>query len=40
MVWVVNRAYGTNFPTVLPARVGKNMAWTDWTHDSSTRLRK
>jgi hypothetical protein len=32
MVWLVNSAYGTSFPTVLPARPGKNMAWTDWTH--------
>jgi hypothetical protein len=31
-VWVVNRAYGASFPTVTPARPGKNMAWTDWTH--------
>jgi hypothetical protein len=30
-VWVVNRAYGTSFPTVA-TRPGKNMAWTDWTH--------
>jgi hypothetical protein len=29
--WVVNKAYGTYFPTVLPAHVGKNMGWTDWT---------
>jgi len=30
-IWVVNRAYGSSFPTVA-TRPGKNMAWTDWTH--------
>jgi hypothetical protein len=30
--WVINRAYGTSFPAALPARAGKNMGWTDWTH--------
>jgi len=34
-VWVVNRAYGPTFPAVSPARPGKNMAWTDWTHASA-----
>ncbi len=33
-VWVVNRAYGTSFPTAT-VRPGKNMAWTDWTHSRS-----
>lgn len=33
--WVINRAYGTNFRTNLPARTGKNMAWTDWTHGTT-----
>jgi hypothetical protein len=28
-IWIVNRAYGTSFPTSA-ASVGKNMAWTDW----------
>ncbi len=31
-VWLVNRAYGTSFPTESPAGAGKNMGWTDWTH--------
>jgi hypothetical protein len=31
-IWLINRAYGTSFPTALPAHVGKNMGWTDWTH--------
>jgi hypothetical protein len=30
--WLVNDAYGINLPTVLPARTGKNMGFTDWTH--------
>jgi hypothetical protein len=29
--WVINKAYGTSFPVVAPAHVGKNMGWTDWT---------
>jgi len=33
--WIINRAYGTQFRTNLPARFGKNMAWTDWTHAAS-----
>jgi hypothetical protein len=32
MPWIVNAAYGTTFPTSRPARTGKNMGWTDWTH--------
>ena len=31
-VWLVNAAYGTTFPHETPARSGKNMGWTDWTH--------
>ncbi len=31
-IWVINHAYGTQFPTALPAHFGKNMGWTDWTH--------
>lgn len=30
--WMVNRIYGTNFPTAIKAQPGKNMGWTDWTH--------
>lgn len=31
-VWLINAAYGTSFPSETPARFGKNMGWTDWTH--------
>jgi alginate lyase len=34
-VWMVNRAYGTRFPTRTPAKPGKIMGWTDWTHSAS-----
>jgi hypothetical protein len=30
--WLVNDAYGTDFPTTEPVLNGKNMGWTDWTH--------
>jgi hypothetical protein len=30
--WLINHAYGTDFPAKTPARPGKNMGWTDWTH--------
>jgi Alginate lyase len=30
--WVINRAYGTNYRSHNPARTGKIMAWTDFTH--------
>jgi hypothetical protein len=33
-VWLLNAAYGTDFPAHSPARPGKNMGWTDWTHGS------
>jgi hypothetical protein len=29
--WLINAIYGTSFPTE-PARTGKCMGWTDWTH--------
>lgn len=29
---IVNRHYGSNFPASVPARAGKNVGWTDWTH--------
>jgi hypothetical protein len=29
---IVNHYYGTNFPAPTPARHGKNIGWTDWTH--------
>ncbi|HEX4929340.1 MAG TPA: alginate lyase family protein [Gaiellaceae bacterium] len=31
-VWLANRAYGTDFETEQPTRPGKNMGFTDWTH--------
>lgn len=36
MVWLLNHRYGTSFPTAAPARHGKNMGWTDWTHPPRT----
>ncbi len=30
--WLINQAYDTEFPTVSPARTGKNIGFTDWTH--------
>ena len=30
--WLINHAYGTHYPASLPAKPGKNMGWTDWTH--------
>ena len=29
---IINHVYGTNFPAPVPAGLGKNMAYTDWTH--------
>lgn len=33
-VWLVNRAYDTDFETTSPTRPGKNLGYTDWTHQS------
>jgi hypothetical protein len=30
--WLINHAYGTDFPAEAPARHGKNMGWTDWMY--------
>ena len=30
--WLINHVYDTDFPAVSPARTGKNMGFTDWTH--------
>jgi uncharacterized repeat protein (TIGR02543 family) len=30
--WMVNWAYGTDFPAPSPAGAGKLVGWTDWTH--------
>ena len=35
-IWLINDVYGTAYPTALPARPGKNMGWTDWTHGASS----
>ena len=29
---LINHVYGTTFPAPMPARPGKNVGWTDWTH--------
>ncbi len=29
---IINHYYGTNFPAPVPSSLGKNMAFTDWTH--------
>jgi hypothetical protein len=28
--WIINKAYGTNFPVVSPVAIGKNFSYTDW----------
>jgi hypothetical protein len=30
-VWIINRAYGTNYATSTTAKPGKNVGWTSWT---------
>ena len=35
--WLINAAYGADFPADSPARPGKNMGWTDWTHGQAAR---
>ena len=30
--WLLNNAYGTEYPTKITTQPGKNMGWTDWTH--------
>jgi hypothetical protein len=32
--WLINYAYGTDFPAAAQVPPGKNMAWTDWTHSA------
>lgn len=29
---IINHFYRTSFPAAVPARAGKNVGWTDWTH--------
>jgi hypothetical protein len=38
--WLVNYRYGTNFPAPSPARFGKTMGWTDWTHARHANRRR
>jgi hypothetical protein len=38
--WVINFAYDGQFAAKEGARPGKNMGWTDWTHDRRTRARR
>lgn len=35
---LVNHYYGTDFPSTIPARAGKNVGWTDWTHGEGAVL--
>jgi hypothetical protein len=37
--WLINYAYGTSFSSRSPARPGKNLGWTDWTHGPGRRRR-
>lgn len=30
--WLLNHIYGTEYPTAIITRPGKNMGWTAWTH--------
>ncbi len=32
VTWVINKAYGQHYPTKATGGGGKNMSWTDWTH--------
>lgn len=32
IVWIINKRYGTAFPTYQTANAGKNMGWSSWTH--------
>lgn len=36
-LWLVNFRYDAGLSAALPARAGKNVGWTDWTHDRTTR---
>src|SRR3989344_2545955 len=35
--WVVNYYYNTNFPAPSPSNHGKNIGWTDWTHQGNAQ---
>ncbi len=30
---IINQVYGSNFPAPIPAKPGKALGWTDWTHN-------
>lgn len=32
--WLINYAYNAGLPATTPARAGKNIGWTDWTHSA------
>ncbi len=34
MPFVINKAYGISLPSPTPAKIGKNVAFADWTHGS------
>ncbi len=34
MPWLANWAYGTDYPTVTPVDLGRNIGFTDWSHAS------
>jgi hypothetical protein len=37
IVWLLNRRYGTHFPTTAPTQPGRGMGFTDWTHGPRSR---
>jgi hypothetical protein len=37
IVWLLNRRYGTHYPTVTPTQPGRGMGFTDWTHGPGSR---
>ncbi len=32
--YLINHVYGTDFPVTAPSRTGKNIGYTDWTHNA------
>jgi hypothetical protein len=36
---LINHRYGTSFSAPAPAQPGKNMGWTDWTHQGAPSVR-
>ncbi|WP_462321692.1 alginate lyase family protein [Halochromatium sp.] len=37
--YLINSIYGTDFPVTVPSRYGKNIGYTDWTHNKEGRSR-